>query len=355
MQVPAVSVIIPLYNAEKYVGECLDSILAQTFQDFEVIVVDDCSTDDSFKVVESYIPKFNGRLRLERTLANSGSPGLPGNMGVRFSRGEYLLILDNDDTITPDALEKLYATAKDFDADVVACEKFYQIPTKFFNDAEVLAKIQPYSYQRGGFVDKPTLIEYDVTQRVVACTQKQFLWNIWSKLIRRDCVIRNDLHFTENLIQDMIFTCCLVFTAERLVRVPYVVNRYRLIEDSLSHKSDTLTNYLRKHLRALRTSFEYMDNFLSARPFFRQHPEVKYAALDLCVSECMWYFMKAYGRFQFYAYDRFFRQELAKEDFSPALTAVILNKASVYRFRINLLYRRIAELQAEIRQLKSKE
>ncbi|MBR1807746.1 MAG: glycosyltransferase family 2 protein [Selenomonadaceae bacterium] len=178
MQMPAVSVIIPLYNAEKYIGECLDSILAQTFQDFEVIVVDDCSTDSSAQVVESYMPKFDGRLRLERTLANSGSPGLPGNMGVRFSRGEYLLILDNDDAITPDAIEKLYTTAKDFDADVVACEKYYQVPTQFFNDAEVLAKIQPYSYQRGGFVDKPTLIEFDVAKRVVDCTQKRFLWNI---------------------------------------------------------------------------------------------------------------------------------------------------------------------------------
>ncbi len=56
--VPAISVIIPMYNTEKYVGECLDSILAQTFTDFEVIVVDDCSTDKSCDVVESYMPKF---------------------------------------------------------------------------------------------------------------------------------------------------------------------------------------------------------------------------------------------------------------------------------------------------------
>ena len=57
--IPAVSIIIPMYNAEKYIGECLDSILAQTFQDFEVIIVDDCSTDNSCAIVESYLPKFN--------------------------------------------------------------------------------------------------------------------------------------------------------------------------------------------------------------------------------------------------------------------------------------------------------
>ena len=58
-KIPAVSIVIPMYNTEKYIGECLDSILAQTFQDFEVIVVDDCSTDNSRAVVESYLPKFN--------------------------------------------------------------------------------------------------------------------------------------------------------------------------------------------------------------------------------------------------------------------------------------------------------
>ena len=59
--IPAVSIIIPMYNTEKYIGECLDSILAQTFQDFEVIVVDDCSTDNSAAIVESYLPKFNAK------------------------------------------------------------------------------------------------------------------------------------------------------------------------------------------------------------------------------------------------------------------------------------------------------
>ncbi len=56
--IPAISIVIPMYNAEKFIGECLDSILNQTFQDFEVIVVDNCSTDNSAKIVEDYAPKF---------------------------------------------------------------------------------------------------------------------------------------------------------------------------------------------------------------------------------------------------------------------------------------------------------
>ena len=115
MELPAISVVIPMYNAEKYVGELLNSILAQTFQNFEVIVVDDCSTDNSVAVVRNFMPLFGGRLTLTKTQKNCGGPGEPSNIGIAFSRGEYLLILDNDDTITPTALGELYSVAKHFD------------------------------------------------------------------------------------------------------------------------------------------------------------------------------------------------------------------------------------------------
>ena len=72
---PAVSVIVPLYNAEKYIAECLDSLLAQTFQNFEVIVVDDCSTDNSRQIAESYLEKFGGRLKIFDNEKNSGAGG----------------------------------------------------------------------------------------------------------------------------------------------------------------------------------------------------------------------------------------------------------------------------------------
>ena len=83
--VPEVSIIIPLYNAEKYIAECLESVLAQTFKNFEVIIVDDCSTDNSCTIVESYIPKFSGRLKLYHMEKNSGSGALARNKGLKLS------------------------------------------------------------------------------------------------------------------------------------------------------------------------------------------------------------------------------------------------------------------------------
>ena len=71
-----VSIIIPVYNAEKYIGECLDSVLLQTFQSFEVIVVDDCSTDNSRQIAESYLEKFNDSATDNKFLAKSCSAWL---------------------------------------------------------------------------------------------------------------------------------------------------------------------------------------------------------------------------------------------------------------------------------------
>ena len=109
---PEVSVIVPLYNAEKYIAECLESLLAQTFKNFEVIVVDDCSTDSSCAIVESYRERFGGRLTLSHTKKNSGNPAVPRNKGLMLSRGEYIYHVDNDDVIIQTALEEMYSLAK---------------------------------------------------------------------------------------------------------------------------------------------------------------------------------------------------------------------------------------------------
>ena len=119
----AISVIIPLYNAEKYIGECLDSLLNQTFKSFEVILVDDCSTDNSVKIVESYAPKFAGRLKLAKMGKNTGSGSLPRNKGLLLSRGEYIFNMDNDDLLTETALEEMYTLAKKYNVDFVYCER----------------------------------------------------------------------------------------------------------------------------------------------------------------------------------------------------------------------------------------
>ena len=341
---PAVSIIVPLYNAEKYIGECLISLLAQTFQDFEVIVIDDCSTDNSAAVVESYASKFGGRLRLISTEKNTGSPGEPGNIGVRLSRGKYLLIIDNDDTITPTALEELYPIAEKFEADFVLCEKFYKIPDKHWRNMELRKQLEPVSYQRGIFVDKPTLISIDVAERVKECHRRRFLHPLWTKLIRRDFIIENNIKFVGNLIQDVLATLCLVYCAKRYVRVPNVIYQYRRIGDSLSHVRDESLKHFRKYIRALTEGFDYLNDFLNQRKFFQKNLAMKYLALENYTRVPLNHLNSIYLSTPIYELDEILREELSNRN-SVAFSAFIFNAMNDHRLYRDKFWRRAVELE----------
>lgn len=102
---PIISVIIPMYNAEKFISETINSVLKQTLVDIEIILVDNCSIDNTKEIVESFI-KLDCRVRLIELEYNSGGPARPRNIGVENSKGEYLAFLDADDIWLPNKLEK---------------------------------------------------------------------------------------------------------------------------------------------------------------------------------------------------------------------------------------------------------
>ncbi|MGB5920496.1 glycosyltransferase family 2 protein [Arcobacter sp.] len=102
---PLVTVIIPLYNAEKYISKTIDNVINQTYQNWEMIVVDDCSTDISRNIVKDYEEKDH-RIKLIESESNFGGPARPRNIGVENAKGEYIAFLDADDIWLPQKLEK---------------------------------------------------------------------------------------------------------------------------------------------------------------------------------------------------------------------------------------------------------
>ena len=353
MEVPNISAIIPLYNAEKFIGDCLDSILAQTFRDFEVIVVDDCSTDNSFEVAESYAEKFGGRLKLSRTKKNSGCAGVPKNKGLTFARGEYVFFLDADDAITPTAFEELYPVAKNFGADVVACEKYYEVPAEFLDNADFWKDLAPVSYQTTEFVTAPTLLTDNIFERVQRYHRGGYLWNIWSKLIRRNFILENEISFAEAAVgEDLIFTGCLAFAAEKYVLVPNVINFYRFVEDSISHATGDGFDYFRKYFKALTAAFKYFDEFLSGRDFFKQHPDAKYLALERVWLEIRNYVLDFYDKVPVYEFDGILREEFSAAD-NVALNAFAFNSANVYSRRLSEALQALDESEKNTRRDKA--
>ena len=112
------SIIIPVYNVEPYLRECLNSIINQTFQEFEIICIDDGSTDNSFSVLQEYAQK-DKRFKIFRQ-ENQGS-GIARNYGINTAKGKYLVFVDPDDWVVQDYLEQLYDAFKESGADVELC------------------------------------------------------------------------------------------------------------------------------------------------------------------------------------------------------------------------------------------
>ena len=116
---PRVSVVVPVYNAEKYIGETLQSIGSQTFADFDVHVVDDCSTDGSAAIVQAFCAS-DDRFSYHRSPSNFGGPAGPRNLGIEKSSGEYVAFCDADDVWVSHKLKTQLAVAEETGADVVS-------------------------------------------------------------------------------------------------------------------------------------------------------------------------------------------------------------------------------------------
>ena len=339
---PAVSVIIPLYNAEKYVGECLDSLLAQTFQDFEVIVVDDCSSDNSCAVVNKFIDEMirqgGYKIKLIKLSKNSGSPGAPRNFALGKAHGKYIYFLDADDLLTETALEELYNVAENFNADVVHVEKYII----FKGDS---AEVQ--SFQTGEFVTEPTLETFDIGERVMAFTQKRYVWWGCNKLFRRQFLIDNRIKFPEtSVFEDMAFAFMCLVTAKNYVRVPFVSYRYRIREDSLSHQGRSAID---STLTAM-SIVKILDDFMGGKKFFRANPRYRYVMLDFFLQERLEIIAKKffiYGNSSPDEVFNFLRDKIfsSNPQDNVALTSYLFVTASIFRLYLNQQAEEIAALK----------
>ena len=286
-----ISVIIPMYNAEKYLGECLESLLAQTFQEFEVIIVDDCSIDNSIAVVASYAPKFNGRLKLAKMKKNSGGGGyIPRNVGLKLASGEYVFFMDADDYLLSTALETLYTAAKEYDAEVVYSGSFYDM--KATNDFYMYKDGEGRKLSQEGIEDKPQLRINDQAKNLSRLLLEETDGNFrgsWTKLIRRDFLISNGIYFPSQMTNggDFIWVINVYCHAKRFLRIATPFYFYRRHTTSVtktkrdpaqqvSHWISSLVNFM----KAL-VELEKQSEILSTNPAY---------CLAALKSHFKWYF-----------------------------------------------------------------
>ena len=321
---PSVSVIIPLYNAEKYIGECLDSLLAQTLKDFEVIIVDDCSTDSSPDIADSYLARFDGRLKIISLPTNTGNASVPRNEGLRFSRGEYVYFMDNDDLLLDNALETLYACAENFRADVIYMEQ------GFICDEEGSSKsFTTVSWTPPEFViDKNNLESSDITKRLEILLSKGYSVTPWTKFLRRDFLIANKIDFPLiKISEDVLWTFKVVCLATNFLRVPNRLYVYRSVEDSWSRAKRKPQDKIKFWLAPLKVGLDYLEEFMDSEEFFARNPNYRFDVTNFFVKmqiAGMLSAVKDLNRYELY--------EIIHETFKGKHAALIANLFIVMNF-----------------------
>lgn len=167
-----VSVIIPVYNVEEYIEKCLNSVVNQTLEDIEIIIVNDGSEDGSKEIIQGYLEKYKNKIiYLEK---ENGGLSSARNYGIPYARGEYIAFLDSDDYIELSMYEKMYKKAKEENSDMVECDFIWEYPHK--------TKIDRGKIYNG----KKQAME---TARVVA----------WNKLIKKEIITVNNLRFPDGM------------------------------------------------------------------------------------------------------------------------------------------------------------
>ena len=217
---PKISIVIPVYNASRFLRATVDSVRRQTETDIEIICVDDCSTDGSLSVLEE-LARLDPRIRVIRMETNSASPGTCRNVGIRAAGGEYVGFVDSDDEVDEDYFGTLYRIAKEADADVAASLRIV-----LFGE---------------GRPDAEWLIDCRGWHELRSPRQKSWLTRCsgsnWNKIFRREMLTRNGLSCCEWKRfgpEDNFLTLTAVIMADKVVVTDAVAYRYRQHETNLT-------------------------------------------------------------------------------------------------------------------------
>ena len=135
-----VSIIVPFYNVEKYIEKCLTSLVNQTLEEIEIILVNDGSKDESIKVAKDFEQKYPAKIRYYEK--PNGGLGDARNFGIKFAKGEYIAFLDSDDYVEPTMYEEMYEMAIKEKSDMVECDFWWEYPNKKKDDRGVEYKNQ---------------------------------------------------------------------------------------------------------------------------------------------------------------------------------------------------------------------
>ena len=293
---PKVSVIVPVYNVEKYIEKCLLSLLNQTLDDIEVIVVNDGSPDNSQEIIDVYVREYKGKVK--SYIKENGGLSDARNFGMEKATGEYIGFVDGDDFVDIRMFENMYEKAKENNSDLVVCNLNY-------------------------------VYDYDIVPTSSNVTEekkdiKEIMLDIyptaWNKIYKREFINKHNLRFKKNVWYEDV---------EFIYRVLPFVKKIGSVDDCFYQyvqRSGAITKTYDHRL------YNYIDNWNGIIKFYKEHKLYKKfeAELEYC-----------YVR---YIYGTFLKQAMnfaQKKDFYDALNVATKNvKEHFPKYRLNKYFYR---------------
>ena len=251
---PKVSVIVPIYNVEKYLEKCINSLLSQTLEDIQIILVNDGSKDNSGNIAKEY--EKNNKDRVIYVEKENGGLSDARNYGLKYATGDFIAFLDSDDYIEKNAYEEMYNKAIEEDADYVECDFIWEFPNKIRVDKQ-------YPYK-----NKKEMLSF---VRVVA----------WYNLIKRQLITDNNLEFPKGLrYEDVEFTYKLI---------PFI-NKFAYIDKPFVHyvqREGSIANVQNERTAEIFTVLDNVIEFYKKNNIYEEYRdelEYNYARYLLCSS-----------------------------------------------------------------------
>lgn len=272
-----ISVVVPVYNVEKFLDQCLGSLVKQTYQNLEILIIDDGSTDGSDVIYKKYAIKDN---RIKIIKQKNAGVSAARNTGIKYATGDWVHFIDSDDYIDVDYYEKMIAAAGNYLPDILAGGVISQNSN--------LYNIQ---YKTKCVLCSPTE-KFLQTNALKNCV-------VWRYLFRRDFLVKNKLVFPVGRIyEDMLFVPNAIILANYIITVPGANYHYVFNENSILHKPDTdekkanyvfaennLNQFIQKHnlthvitrcKNTETTTYKFLAFKILKKIFFKDCNETKY-------------------------------------------------------------------------------
>lgn len=230
-----VSIIIPVYNSEKYLKNCINSVLNQTIKNVEIIMINDNSTDGSIDIIKDYVNLHDNIKLIDKSINNGVSSAR--NDAIRIANGKYLLFIDSDDWLEKDMVENLYKKAIETDSDITICDAYIDFENNISKELNI-------TIDNNECISSREAIKELLTQR------NGLQGHPWNKLYKKNIIIENDIKYNENIniYEDFLFNLQMMMHSDKIVFVKKNLYHYIQRRNSLARtlKKDNIlcTEYI---------------------------------------------------------------------------------------------------------------